>query len=604
MERPDHDHLQQAEPERTEPPSPGWRERLNLSPFRPRLITALQGYDRGRLMSDVGAGLTVGIVALPLAMAFAIASGVKPESGLFTAIIAGFLISALGGSHVQIGGPAGAFIVIVYGIVERYGLANLLISTVLAGGILFAMGLFRLGVLVRYIPVSIVIGFTNGIAVLIALSQLKDLLGLNPARMPADFVGQLRTIWAHLDGFNPFALALGLLTLAALLAWPRLVASDGLAPHPLKLTRAFRWGARLPGPIVVLVTLGALAAWLDWPVETIGSRFGGIPQGLPSFAWPDFSWEGVRQLFIPTLTLAMLGAIESLLCARVADNLSELPRHDPNQELMAQGVANVVAPFFGGIPATGTIARTVTNVRAGATSPVAGMVHALVLLMIVLVAAPLAVHVPLPVLAGILLFVAWNMGEWRAFAHLRQYHYTYRIILVGTFLLTVVFDLTVAVEVGLVLACLFFIYRMSTLFRIEPSAFDPLDGARAEAPPDSVVSYRLYGSLFFGAVGKVEDLPQQVPPPARVVVLSMQHLISMDTSGLDALVQLQRTLARRGVVLVFCGLHEQPLGLMRRSGRDVDTFGEDNLAPDGDAARQRVAALLQRVDRPVVGSGL
>ena len=602
MERPDHDHLQRPEPGRLEPSGPGWRDRLKLSPFRPRLITALQGYDRGRFLSDVGAGLTVGIVALPLAMAFAIASGVKPESGLFTAIIAGFLISALGGSHVQIGGPAGAFIVIVYGIVERYGLANLLISTVLAGGILFAMGLFRLGVLVRYIPVSIVIGFTNGIAVLIALSQLKDLLGLNPARMPADFVGQLRTLWAHLGDFNPSALALGLATLATLLAWPRAVAAGGLTPDSRVGSHmgsragdwVLRWGARLPGPIVVLVVLGSLAAWLDWPVETIGSRFGGIPQGLPSFAWPDFSWEGVRQLFIPTLTLAMLGAIESLLCARVADNLSELPRHDPNQELMAQGVANVVAPFFGGIPATGTIARTVTNVRAGATSPVAGMVHALVLLLIVLVAAPLAVHVPLPVLAGILLFVAWNMGEWRAFAHLRQYHYTYRTILLGTFLLTVVFDLTVAVEVGLVLACVFFIYRMSTLFRIEPAGFEGAD----EAPPASVASYRLYGSLFFGAVGKVEDLPEQVAEPARVVVLAMQHLISMDTSGLDALVQLQRTLSRRGLVLVLCGLHEQPLGLMRRSGRDVDTFGEVNLVPDGAAARLRVAELLRSVSPP------
>ena len=544
--------------------------------FRPRLWDALDGYDRHRLVTDVGAGVTVGIVALPLAMAFAIASGVKPEAGLFTAIIAGFLISALGGSHVQIGGPAGAFIVIVYGIVERHGVANLLISTVLAGGLLFLMGWFRLGALVRYIPVSIVIGFTNGIAVLIALSQLKDLLGLNPARMPADFVGQIQTLWAHADQVDPLSIGMGLAALALVTLWPRAFAKDGLAPPEWQTSRVFRIMTRLPGPIVALLLFGGVTALLALPVATVGSRFGGIPQGLPSLVWPDFSWEGVRQLFIPTLTIAMLGAIESLLCARVADNLTELPRHDPNQELMAQGVANVVTPFFGGIPATGTIARTVTNVRSGATSPVAGMVHALVLLLIVLVAAPLAVHVPLPVLAGILLSVAWNMGEWRAFAHLRQYHFTYRTILVGTFLLTVVFDLTVAVEVGLVLACLFFIYRMSTLFRVEVG---PMPGNAAA----DVQLCRLYGSLFFGAVGKVEDLPDQLPAGIRVVVLETSRLISMDTSGLDALVQLQRTLARKGIRLMLCGLNEQPLSLMRRSGRDADTFGQANVLPDLEA---------------------
>ena len=567
MERPDPQHFQRAGTNlRT------LLAQLPLAPFRPRLLDALQGYDRHRLLTDCGAGLTVGIVALPLAMAFAIASGVTPESGLFTAIIAGFLISALGGSHVQIGGPAGAFIVIVYGIVERHGLANLLISTVLAGGLLFLMGWFRLGALVRYIPVSIVIGFTNGIAVLIALSQLKDLLGLQPAHMPADFVGQVRTLWAHAGQVDPLSVGMGVAALALVMAWPRAFAKDGLAPPAWQASRAFRVVARLPGPIVALVLFGLLTTLLSLPVATIGSRFGGIPQGLPSFAWPDFSWEGVRQLFIPTLTIALLGAVESLLCARVADNLTELPRHNPNQELMAQGVANFVVPFFGGIPATGTIARTVTNVRSGATSPVAGMVHALVLLLIVLVAAPLAVHVPLPVLAGVLLSVAWNMGEWQAFAHLRQYHYTYRTILVGTFLLTVIFDLTVAVEVGLVLACLFFIYRMSTLFRIEASELPGL--------PADVRLCRLYGSLFFGAVGKVEDLPEQLPASVKVVVLETSRLISMDTSGLDALVQLQRTLARKQVRLVLCGLNEQPLSLMRRSGRDADTFGPDNVLPD------------------------
>jgi len=577
MERPDPQHFQRAGTSLR-----NLLAQLPLAPFRPRLLDALQGYDRHRLLTDCAAGFTVGIVALPLAMAFAIASGVKPESGLFTAIIAGFLISALGGSHVQIGGPAGAFIVIVYGIVERHGLANLLISTVLAGGLLFLMGWFRLGALVRYIPVSIVIGFTNGIAVLIALSQLKDLLGLNPEHMPADFVGQLRTLWANADQVNPIAVGMGLAALALVALWPRAFAKGGMAPPAWQASKAFRMVARLPGPIVALLLFGVLTALLSLPVDTIGSRFGGIPQGLPTLAWPEFTWEGVRQLFIPTVTIALLGAIESLLCARVADNLTELPRHNPDQELMAQGVANVVTPFFGGIPATGTIARTVTNVRSGATSPVAGMVHALVLLFIVLVAAPLAVHVPLPVLAGILLSVAWNMGEWKAFVHLKQYHYTYRTILVGTFLLTVIFDLTVAVEVGLVLACLFFIYRMSTLFRIEASELPGL--------PADVRLCRLYGSLFFGAVGKVEDLPEQLPASVKVVVLETSRLISMDTSGLDALVQLQRTLARKQVRLMLCGLNEQPLSLMRRSGRDADTFGPDNVLPDLGAVSALLAA--------------
>lgn len=569
---------------------PSWLSGLDLAPFRPRLVEALQSYDRERLWRDIGAGLTVGIVALPLAMAFAIASGVKPEAGLFTAIIAGFLISALGGSSVQIGGPAGAFIVIVYGIVQRYGLANLLISTVLAGGILFAMGLFKLGVLVRYIPVSIVIGFTNGIAVLIALSQVKELLGLHPPSMPADFVGQIHTFWQYRDQFNPHALGLGLATLVGLFIWPRLFSPSGVLPPALRRTRLFGLIARMPGPMMVLLTMGTLTTMLDLPVATIGSKFGGIPRSLPSLVWPDFSWEGVRHLFMPTFTIAMLGAIESLLCARVADNMSELRRHDPNQELMAQGIANMVTPFFGGIPATGTIARTVTNVRAGASSPVAGIVHALALLLVVLVAAPLASLVPLAVLAGILLYTAWNMGEWHEFLKLRQYNYTYRTILVGTFVLTVVFDLTVAVEVGLVMACLFFIYRMSTLFRIEPVVGEP---AHSPAVPEQVRVYRLYGSLFFGAVGKLEALPDQLSDEVRVVVLEAQRLISVDTSGLDALLQLQRTLARRDVHLVLCELNEQPLSLLKRSHRD-DTLGADKIVAKLPDALIQAGKLLAR----------
>jgi sulfate permease, SulP family len=549
---------------------------MQIHPFRPRLLDALRGYDRTRFLADLGAGVTVGVVALPLAMAFAIASGVKPEQGLFTAIIAGFIISALGGSQVQIGGPAGAFIVIVYGIVERYGLANLLIATSLAGVLMFVLGLLKLGALVRYVPLPIVIGFTNGIAVLIAVSQLRDLLGLQiPGKLPGDFFALLRVLWMHLASFNLYAFGLGALCVGGLFLWPRVFKPGGLLKR-LSLERrldgrALRMTSRMPGPIVALVTLTALSTLLSLPVETIGTRFGGIPSALPSFALPEFSWETAKQLLIPTLTIAMLGAIESLLCARVADNLIDSPRHDPNQELMAQGVANFVVPFFGGIPATGTIARTVTNVRAGATSPIAGIVHAVVILLVVLIAAPLATNVPLAVLAGVLMFVAWNMGEWHEFARLRNFSTQYRTILLGTFALTVIFDLTVAVEVGLVLACVFFIYRMSTLFTVRPHQAKP-----GEVLPAGVQVFELYGSLFFGAVGKIETLPALVASDTRAVVLEMQRLVLVDTSGIDALQQLHRNLQRRDIALVLANVNEQPLSLIRRSGLEA-IIGDDHI---------------------------
>ena len=554
--------------------------RSQLHPFRPRLLDVLQDYNRQRFLTDLGAGITVGIVALPLALAFAIASGVKPEQGLVTAIIAGFLISALGGSQVQIGGPAGAFIVIVYGIVERYGFTNLLVATVAAGVLMFLLGLFKLGVLIRYIPVSIVIGFTNGIAVLIALSQLRDGLGLAIAKMPGDFFGQIGTLWAHIGGFNVHAFAITLLCVAGLALWPRLFAAGRLLPPQLLEQRPLRLLSRLPAPIVALVTLTLAAYFLKLPVETIGSRFGELPRGLPSLDLPPLSWDSLRQLTIPIVTIALLGAIESLLCARVADNMSEHKRHDSNQELMAQGVANIIAPFFGGIPATGTIARTVTNVRAGASSPVAGIVHAVTLLLILLAAAPLASHVPLAALAGILLFVAWNMFEGHQFTRLRQFSAQYRTLMVGTFVLTIVFDLTVAVEVGLVMACVFFIWRMSTLFSVKPHV--PASG---DELPSGVQVFELYGSLFFGAVGKIEALPEQLPAATRAVVLDMQRLVSMDTSGLDALEQLHRTLKRGDIGLVLANVNAQPLSLMRRSGFEA-VLGADHIVPNIAAAMQ------------------
>ena len=547
--------------------------------FHPRLLDSLKGYNQQRFANDVGAGLTVGVVALPLAMAFAIASGLKPEAGLFTAIIAGFLVSVLGGSQVQIGGPAGAFIVIVYGIVERYGLANLVIATAMSGVMLFAMGVFKMGTLVRFIPISVIIGFTNGIAVLIALSQVKDFLGLQISSLPANFFGMGQTLFLALPSFNPSATALALACLALIVVWqfglPRLIKNTVLAER-LRL---------IPGSVLALVIATVVVELLDLPVETIGSKFGGLPSSLPALVWPTLSWETARFLFIPATTLAMLGAIESLLCARVADGMIG-DRHNPNQELMAQGIANFITPFFGGMPATGTIARTVTNVKGGATSPIAGIVHALTLLVVMLVAAPLAKNIPLAAMAAILMFVAWNMGEWREFLHLRQYRMPYRATLLAVFFLTVVFDLTVAVEVGLVAACVTFIYRISSLSRDEQLGAD--DYPELLHLEGQVSAHRLYGALFFGAVKLIEDLQDHLP--ARTLLLDLKNLIYIDSSGADSLNDLARACHKNRVRLVICGLMHQPQDIAKRSGF-INAVGLENIHPDVATAIKASAGL-------------
>jgi len=575
--------------------------------FRPKLVDCLrEGYTRQQFLADASAGVTVGVVALPLAMAFAIASGVTPQAGIFTAIIAGFIISALGGSRVQIGGPTGAYIVIVYGIVAQYGLANLIVCTVASGAILLAMGLTRIGALIRFIPVSIVIGFTNGIAVLILLSQVRDFLGLTVA-LPEEFFTRLRTIAEHIGDVNPATVALASVCLVALWFWPKAITTSGqaleseqpvhdspsaggdaraagrdrAAASPAGAARSLL--AKLPGPIAVLVAASVATALLHLDVETIGSRFGGIPQQLPAFVLPEITLETLRKLAGPTITIALLGAIESLLSARVADAQID-DRHDPNQELMAQGIANLVCPFFGGIPATGAIARTATNVRSGGRTPVAGMIHALTLLAIVLVAAPLAKYVPLAALSAVLVVVALNMGDWKAFRELRRYSVQYRAILLTTFLVTVVFDLTLAVELGLVLASLFFIYRVSDLTRVEPL---PLDGL-----PPTIAAYKLFGSLFFGAVGRLEPLQDARASPARYVVLEMHQVISVDTTGLETLEQVAKSLAKRGGQLILCGLTAQPASLVRRSGFQ-DALGEANVLPHLAAALIRAQELAK-----------
>ena len=548
--------------------------------FRPKLLDSLKGYTREQLGTDIAAGITVGVVALPLAMAFAIASGLKPEAGLFTAIIAGFIISVLGGSKVQIGGPAGAFIVIVYGILERYGLSNLIVATAASGVLLFIMGLLKLGNLIRFIPIAVVIGFTNGIAVLIMLSQAKDFLGLKVTGMPADFFGMLRTLHEALPTFQAPAFGLALGSLILIVMWQRFFSNRAnTAP-----AQGFQSILQIvPGSIVALVFATWAAQAMNLPVETIGSKFGGIPSELPRLVWPEFSLANLQHLSMPIITLTLLGAIESLLCARIADGLID-DRHNPNQELMAQGVANFVTPFFGGMPATGTIARTVTNVKSGGRSPIAGMVHALTLLLVVWVAAPLANHIPLATLAAILMFVAWNMGEWHAFTDLKQFRIPYRITLLAVFLLTVMVDLTVAVEFGLFAACITFIYRISNLSRVEP--LSDKDTAKLAHQEGLVSAYRFYGALFFGAVKLVEAIEDKLPQKA--LVLDLKNLIYIDSSGIDALMALARICQKKQVRLIICGLNHQPLDIARRTG--FLALAGQNVLPDYDSGLD--AALL------------
>jgi len=552
---------------------------MNLMRFRPKIVDAIKGYDSHTFIKDLSSGITVGVIALPLAIAFAIASGLKPEAGLISAVIGGFLISAFGGSKVQIGGPAGAFVVIVYAIVERYGVANLILSTFLAGMLLVTMGLFKVGNLIRFIPVAIIIGFTSGIAVLIGLSQIRDAFGLQIDKLPSDFFSQINAFVRYADTASLAASLTCLGTLALIILWPKITSLLGRLWKPITL---------VPGIIIALIVITIIADFLDLPIETIGSRFGEIPNSIPSPKVPALDWETAKQLFAPTLTIALLGAIESLLCARVADNLSD-DKHNPNQELIGQGIANIVVPFFGGLPVTGTIARTATNAKAGAKTPVSGLIHAIVILLIMLMAAPLASHIPMACLAGILIYISWNMFDVAEFKRLKQFNITYKFILLGTFFLTIIFDLTVAVQVGLVLACIFFIYRISSLTQIEelelPEDFHSDDdlGLPDEFDlRDSVKAYGIYGSLFFGAIDKVEDLidtsnPNQKVP--KVMILEMHQLINIDTSGIDALKALNKSLKRLNSTLIVCAANAQPASLMARSGF-IDEIGEENCLND------------------------
>jgi sulfate permease, SulP family len=521
------------------------------------------------------AGITVGLVALPLAMAFAIASGLTPQAGIYCAIITGFLISALGGSRFQIGGPTGAFAVVVAGIVGQYGVDGLFMCTLMAGVMLVVMGVTGTGSAVKYIPRPVILGFTNGIAVVIASTQVRDFLGLT-IEVPGEFLERLRVIGTHLDQ----------------VAWP----SIGLGAASLvTIVLVNRFLPRIPGYIVALFggTLAATALGLH--VDTVGSRFGAIPSGLPQFSVPAFRPSLILSLLSPAVTVAMLGAIESLLSAVVADRMGR-DRHNPNTELVAQGVANIVSPLFGGLPATGAIARTATNIRSGAQTPVAGMIHALTLLAILIYAAPLAAHVPLAVLAAILFVVARNMGEWGEIPELLKHSYTDVAVWLATFALTVLADLTVAVEVGMVLAALLFIRRVSrttTVSRVTPeyiAAGEPhiLQG---KAIPPGVAIFRIHGPFLFGATDKLQAISDELDALPPVVILRLRNTTAIDATGLSAIADLADALRPSGRTLIVCGAPSQPSALMHRADFE-DHLGHGNICENVDRALSRAQALL------------
>ena len=551
---------------------------MNFSfPFRPKLLETMRGYTRADFTSDLTAGLTVGIVALPLAMAFAIASGVPPQAGIFTAVIAGFIISALGGTRVSIGGPTGAFIVILYGINVKYGAENLAICTIMAGVILFIMGAARLGTMIKFIPYPVTMGFTSGIAVLIFSTQIKDFFGLEVAKVPSEFFDKLKVLFERAGTVSGTTLALAAASLAIIIFWPK------------------PWQRRLPGSIVALVLGTALVAVFKLPVETIGSKFGGIPQALPLPHLPALSWENIQHLIQPATTIALLAAIESLLCAVVADGMVD-DRHDSNQELMAQGLANIACPFFGGIAATGAIARTATNVKCGGRTPVAGMIHAVTLLGIVLVAAPLAKFIPLATLSAVLVNVALNMGEWHNFARLPKWPRSDAAVFLTAFGLTVAIDLTVAVEIGMVLAAILFIKRVSETSQItavdETTETEGLHQSLVgKKIPDGVMIYRMFGAFFFGAVDKLESALKREGQEPDVLILRMRKVMAMDATGLNALEDLYERLHRRGKHLILIGPHTQPLFVMEKAGF-LDEIGRDNVCAHIDDALARARVIL------------
>jgi len=552
------------------------------NPNLPKSILAFRDYSRQIFLHDLLAGITVGLVALPLAMAFGIASGVTPQAGLYTAVVAGFLISALGGSRTQIGGPTGAFVVIVAGIVARFGMSGLAMVTLMAGILLVGMGLTGLGGAVRFIPRMVVIGFTNGIAILIASTQIKDFFGLKTGPVPSEFLPRIKLLIAHWASLNWAALGLGLGALAILLVLPRFT-------------------KRVPASIVALLVCTGVSLVFHLPVETIGSKFGGIPRGLPPFAIPDFHSEHFLPLIPSAFTVAILAALESMLSAVVADGMTG-DRHNPNVELVAQGVANMISPLFGGIPATGAIARTATNIRSGARSPVAGMVAALVLLLILLVAAPLANYVPLATLAAVLFVVAYNMGEWNEIGAIFQLDFTAISVWLVTFALTVFADLTVAVGVGLTLAALLYIYRVADTTTVTPVTDEYIrDGLphvlQGRIVPPYVTLLRIHGPFLFGTTEKLVEATVNIEAFEPVVILRLRNMTAIDATGIHAIESFAMRLHESGRALILCGAMEQPSKLLSGS-RFLDRVGRENIMPNIQAALDRAREVYG--DRPDV----
>jgi len=549
---------------------------MSLSnPKLPKLVLSLRQYSAQMFLHDLLAGITVGLVALPLAMAFGIASGVTPQAGLYTAVVAGFLISALGGSRTQIGGPTGAFVVIVAGIVARFGLSGLEMVTLMAGIILVGMSLTGLGAAVRFIPRTVVIGFTNGIAILIASTQIKDFFGLRVGAVPSEFLPRMRLLISNFVTLNVAAVGIGLATLAIILVLPR-------------FTR------RIPASIVALFVCTIVSAVFHLHVETIGTRFGGIPRGLPPFAIPSFHAEHIIPLIPSAFTVALLAALESMLSAVVADGMTG-DRHNPNVELMAQGIANLASPVFGGIPATGAIARTATNIRAGARSPVSGMIHALTLLAILLVAAPLASYIPLATLAAVLFVVAYNMGEWHEIGTIFHLDFTAISVWLVTFALTVFADLTVAVGVGLALAALLYIYRISETTSVLPVTDDYIrDGLphtlQGRIIPPYVSLLRIHGPFLFGTTEKLVDATTNVEAFAPIVILRLRNMTAIDATGTHAIETFAKRLTESGRTLLLCGAMQQPSKLLQHP-RFLDHVGRENIMPNIQAALDRARSL-------------
>lgn len=550
--------------------------------FVPKSVTTLKSYNRLLFASDVTAGVIVGVVALPLAIAFAIASGVTPDRGLYTAIIAGFLISALGGSRVQIGGPTGAFVVIVYGIVQQYGIDGLVVATIMAGVILVILGITKLGATIKFIPHSVVVGFTSGIAVIILSSQVKDFLGLRMGDVPAEFIPKWRAFASNLDSTNAQALGVALVALLIMILWPRV-------------------SRRIPGPFVALIATTLAVHLLDFPVETIGTRFGAISASFPQPTVPHVSLSQVTALVGPAFTIALLAAVESLLSAVVADGMIG-GRHRSNMELIAQGVANIVAPIFGGMPATGAIARTATNIKNGGRTPVAGMVHALTLLVITLFFGRWAALIPLATLAAILVVVSYHMSDWRTFRSELTAPKSDVAVLLTTFSLTVLVDLTVAISVGMVLAAFLFMRRMAEVTNVSivtreladerenDEVDDPNSVRRREVPP-GVEVFEISGPFFFGAAEQFKDTLGQIARNPKVLIIRMRDVPAIDSTGLHVLHDLARRCRKDGTLLLLSDVHAQPMFALVRSDMLAE-LGEENLFGNLDDALDRARQYL------------